>query len=162
MPEVEEEVKKIFILKMLSKSLIKKFSGGGRGRGMHRGGGGSSRNDLLDSYGNSFGSKGIPENSYILKNDFRNRESSGPEFLVGSLFNRAGMQRGWSSGGFGSFYFEKYGKNGKMWNEEKDQNWRKSTRAPYFENKIPEEDKILPASAVIGEILDILKFFMDH
>ncbi|KAG5684360.1 hypothetical protein PVAND_013595 [Polypedilum vanderplanki] len=39
----------------------------------------------------------------------------------------------------------------RYWNEKQDQIWRATTQGPYFENKIPtEDDKVLPASAVIG------------
>ncbi|KAL7042497.1 hypothetical protein ACKWTF_001161 [Chironomus riparius] len=96
---------------------------------MHHGGGGglgwAFSSFFADSsvYGNSFGTKGLPDDSYISKNDYRHKESNG--FLISSLFNG-------------------------RWNEEKDKEWRESTRAPYFENKIPDDEKLFPASAVLG------------
>jgi len=41
------------------------------------------------------------------------------------------------------------------WNKSDDKKWRATTRAPYFENLVPGENKILPASAVDGEIYKI-------
>ena len=97
---------------------------------MHRGGGGSLGSYFTKFYyGDTFGYKGLPDNSYISKNDYRYKESSG--FLISSLFNG-------------------------RWNEEKDQQWRESTRAPYFENKLPESQKNLPASAVLGMLCSFL------
>ncbi|CAG9798087.1 unnamed protein product [Chironomus riparius] len=101
---------------------------GSRGRGgMHHGGGGLgwafSSYFTNSQYGDSFGSKGLPENSYISKDDYKYKESSG--FLISSLFNG-------------------------RWNQEKDRKWRESTRAPYFENKIPGNQEKIPASAIVG------------
>ena len=95
---------------------------------MHRGGGGlgwAFSSHFADStiYGNSFGTKGLPDNSYILNNEYKNKESR--EFLISSLYKG-------------------------RWNDEKDKEWRESTRAPYFDNKIPEDHKLFPASAVLG------------
>ena len=110
---------------------------------MHRGGGGFGSSDLFDlpsPYGNSFGSKGLPKNSYISNNNYQNKLThSGSGFLMNALLSGNGMHSGY-------LWYKS-----QIWTQEKDQNWRKTTQAPYFENKIPEEDKILPASAVIGE-----------
>ncbi|KAG5666174.1 hypothetical protein PVAND_017683 [Polypedilum vanderplanki] len=39
----------------------------------------------------------------------------------------------------------------RFWNENQDRKWRATIKGPYFANKVPSEnDKILPASAVIG------------
>ncbi|KAL7042496.1 hypothetical protein ACKWTF_001160 [Chironomus riparius] len=101
---------------------------GSRGRGgMHHGGGGLgwafSSYFTNSHYGDSFGSKGLPENSYISKDDYKYKESNG--FLISSLIN-------------------------VRWNQEKDKKWRESTRAPYFENKIPGNQEKIPASAIVG------------
>jgi hypothetical protein len=37
------------------------------------------------------------------------------------------------------------------WHKSDEVKWRATTKAPYFENKIPGEDKIIPASVVVGK-----------
>lgn len=107
---------------------------------MHRGGGGStfSSSMLIDErYGNTFGYRGVPYNSYLYNAYYRDRDSL--KDITSSLFygpkvnNREKEQ----------FY--------RQWNDENDKKWRETTRAPYFENKIPGDQKILPASAVLGK-----------
>lgn len=100
-------------------------------------------------YGNTFGSQGLPGNTYISNNYYGNRGSSfGSGFLTNALFFGAGMQSGylWGSHSNQDSY------NRRRWNEEEDRRWRATTQAPYFENKVPGEDKVLPASAVVGMI----------
>lgn len=59
--------------------------------------------------------------------------------------------------GYGSSY-----NNHRNWDEDEDRRWRATTQAPYFDNKIPGEDKILPASAVLGKLKNILnKFYLN-
>jgi hypothetical protein len=38
------------------------------------------------------------------------------------------------------------------WSEEKDEQWRTTTKAPYFDNKIPQSQDTLSAAAVDGEL----------
>jgi len=99
------------------------------------------------NYGNSFGSQGLPGNTYISNNYYGSQRSGGSGFLTNALFFGAGMQSGYLWGR--PSYSDSY--NRRRWDEEEDRKWRATTQAPYFENKIPGEDKILPASAVIGE-----------
>ena len=106
-------------------------------------------------YGNTFKDNGPPENSYLFNNYYRDLDSD--DFLIGSLFYGAGQQKTdpiearkyYEYIGFEEFY--------RRWDDEKDKEWRATTRAPYFENKIPGEIKNFPASAVVGEFLKILK-----
>jgi hypothetical protein len=100
-------------------------------------------------YGSSFGSSGLPGNTYISNNYYGSQQRSGGfgggfggGFLSSALFYGAGMHSGYMWGQRNAYE--------KRWNEEKDREWRATTSAPYFENKIPGEDKILPASAVVG------------
>lgn len=121
---------------------------------MSRGGGGlgwafSSYLESSDSpYGNSFGTKGLPDNSYLSNNDFRLKNSK--EYLISSLFYGAGnkdMNLEEARKYYKSVTFENYFRS---WNEHSDKEWRKTTRAPYFENKLPDFLTVFPVSAVIG------------
>lgn len=98
-------------------------------------------------YGNSFGSQGLPGNTYISNNYYGSQRSGGSGFLTNALFYGMGMHSGYMWGRSSSH--DSY--NRRRWDEEEDRKWRATTQAPYFENKVPGEDKILPASAVIGE-----------
>lgn len=98
-------------------------------------------------YGNSFGSQGLPGNTYISNNYYGSQRSGGSGFLTSALFYGMGMHSGYMWGRSSSH--DSY--NRRRWDEEEDRKWRATTQAPYFENKVPGEDKILPASAVIGE-----------
>jgi len=109
---------------------------------MHRGGGGLgwafssySSDTPISLYGNSFGKKGLPDNSYISNENYK--YSGSKEFLIGSLF-------------FGAGKYSTY-----PWDNEKDREWRETTRAPYFDNKLPGDDKIFPVSAVVGKFLKL-------
>jgi len=105
---------------------------------MHRGGGGLgwalsrySSNTPISPYGNTFGRKGLPDNSYISNDDYKYSGSN--RFLINSLFYGDGINR--------------------RWDDQKDRKWRETTRAPYFDNKLPGDDKIFPVSAVVGKFL---------
>lgn len=106
-------------------------------------------------YGNTFKDDGPPENSYLFNNYYRDLDSDA--FLIGSLFYGTGQQKTdpveakkyYEYIGFEEFY--------RRWDDEKDKEWRATTRAPYFENKIPGENKNFPASAVVGEYFKIIK-----
>jgi hypothetical protein len=98
-----------------------------------------SSNTPITDFGSSFGKKGLPRNSYISQDDYKYSGSKG--FLISSLFYGAGMQNTDRQ----DFY--------RRWNDEKDREWRETTRAPYFDNKLPGDQKIFPASAVVGKLL---------
>ncbi|KAG5669893.1 hypothetical protein PVAND_000184 [Polypedilum vanderplanki] len=93
-------------------------------------------------YGKTFGSSGLGSNTYIANNYYKKHQhSSGSDFLTNSLFYSAGMKDG-------KYYSNDYH---RFWNENQDRKWRATTKGPYFANKVPSEnEKILPASAVIG------------
>ena len=80
-------------------------------------------------YGMIF-SKGLSRNSYIYNNYYRTHSKTAgiAQFLTNALFFRAGMRIG---RGMNNQYDE--------WNDEDDRRWRMTTKAPYFENKIPGE-----------------------
>lgn len=42
-------------------------------------------------------------------------------------------------------------RNRRQWSESEEKQWRATTQAPYFENKVPGSESYLPASAVVGE-----------
>lgn len=81
----------------------------------------------------------MPANTYISNNYYgsQQRSSGFSGFLTKALFYGTGLHHGylWGSG---------------RWNDDDDRKWRSTTKAPYFENKIPGADVILPASAVVG------------
>lgn len=121
---------------------------------MSRGGGGlgwafSSYSESSDNpFGHSFGTKGLPENSYLSNNDFRFENSK--EFLISSLFYGAGLKNMDPEKArkyYKSVTFEDYFRS---WNENSDKEWRKTTRAPYFDNKLPDFLRVFPVSAVVG------------
>ncbi|CAG9798086.1 unnamed protein product [Chironomus riparius] len=137
----------------------------GRGSGLHRGGGGYGSYGIFQNsastvssgtysdpwpsaYGTTFDDNGPPEDSYIYNNFYKDWDSN--KFLINSLFYGVGMKKtgpeetkkNYDSIGLEDFY--------RRWNDEQDKEWRTSTRAPYFENKIPGDQKLFPASAVVG------------
>lgn len=91
----------------------------------------------VSPYGDTFGNKGLPYNSYLSKSLIRYWDSL--KVLTSSLF-------------FGP-RIKEYNKEEfyKKWNDNNDNEWRKTTRAPYFENKIPGDHTVLPASAVLSK-----------
>jgi len=48
----------------------------------------------------------------------------------------------------------------RKWDSEQDREWRKTTRGPYFDNTLPGDQKIFPASAVGGKFLYCLAIKM--
>ncbi|CRK93765.1 CLUMA_CG007293, isoform A, partial [Clunio marinus] len=95
------------------------------------------------NYGSSFGSNGLPGNTYIYNNYYGSRSSGGSPFLTNALFYGAGMHHGYTWGNHNS-------NHRRSWYDEDDRRWRATTKAPYFENKVPGSDSILPAAAVVG------------
>jgi hypothetical protein len=110
---------------------------------------GSSVKSPSFKFGSSFGHSGLKPNTYIYNNNYVKSSSGGSSrFLTNSMFYLAGTHHGrmW---GVRARYDSSRREN---WDESDDQKWRATTKAPYFENKIPGEDsKVLPASAVVGE-----------
>jgi hypothetical protein len=80
-------------------------------------------------YGAIFASKGLSRNTYIYNNYYRfhSRQSGIAQFLTNALFFRSGIKIGREM----SQYDE--------WDDDDDKHWRMTTKAPYFENKIPGE-----------------------
>ncbi|CRL03836.1 CLUMA_CG016757, isoform A [Clunio marinus] len=86
------------------------------------------------NYGSTFGSSGLNSNTYIHNNYYRS-EYGGSSFLTSALFNRGRSHNSFRH---------------RSWSDKDDRRWRMTTKAPYFENKIPGSEKILPAAAVVG------------
>lgn len=104
---------------------------------------GNSPKTNAKPYGQSFGQQGLGGNTYIHNNYYGGggyggygggygRGMGGNGMLTNMLLFGVGMQMGRSFGGHHS-----YRRN--SWNEEDDRNWRHTTKAPYFENKVPGE-----------------------
>ena len=70
------------------------------------------------------------------------RSSSGSSFLTYGLLYNAGRRDG--------SYHEGYYIHNRRWDNEEDRRWRATTKAPYFENKQPGSESVLPAAAVLG------------
>jgi hypothetical protein len=106
---------------------------------------GNNYNSYQPNYGSTFGSHGLPGNTYISNNYYGNsRTSGGSGFLTNALFYGAGMHSGYMWGNRNSY------RDNRRWDEEEDRRWRATTKAPYFENKVPGSEVILPAAAVVG------------
>ncbi len=97
-------------------------------------------------YGSTFGNAGLPSNTYISNNYYGGSKSSSG-FLSNALFYSAGTHHGYTWGNRNSHRGSGYSRS---WDEESDSKWRATTKAPYFENKVPGEDLILPAASVVG------------
>lgn len=86
------------------------------------------------SYGTLFGSKPLESNTHIYNNNFKVYDSSYRKFRAEDLFKRDSNEQS----------------KLHTWTENGDRRWRLTTNAPYFENKIPQSNKFLPAAAVVG------------
>jgi hypothetical protein len=115
------------------------FAKGGRGRGR-----GHSSGGYRSSF-RSFGSPGVSPNTFVYKDDYIKPGVHGSSrFLTNDMFNLVRPSH-WS-------YMKRFDDNRSSWDVLKDHRWRITTKSPYFENKIPGEERFLPASAVVGEI----------
>lgn len=91
------------------------------------------------SYGTSFGRNGLASNTHIYGDNYKVYDSRNYKFLVEYLFNRVNTN-GWKSE-------SKLGE----WSETDDRQWRSTTKSPYFMNKVPRAENLIPATAVVGE-----------
>ena len=73
---------------------------------------------------------------YVEKYYANKVSTDGSSFLTNGLFSKVWKQQRVS----GSV----------SWSDEQDRKWRSTTKAPYFENKQPASDSVLPAAAVLG------------
>jgi hypothetical protein len=96
-------------------------------------------NNYKPNYGSSFGHTPLGSNTYIYNNYYGGSRSGGSSFLTSALFFGVGMHTGFGLGG-----------HRRSWDENDDRRWRSTTKAPYFENKVPGSDSYLPAAAVVG------------
>jgi hypothetical protein len=105
-------------------------------------GGYNSQPSHNPGYGNTFGQQGLGGNTYISNNYYGGggsgyggyggygggyRSGGGSGFLTYALLYGAGMHHGHSMG------------SRRSWDREDDRRWRETTKAPYFENKVPGE-----------------------
>ncbi|CAG9798091.1 unnamed protein product [Chironomus riparius] len=98
--------------------------------------------EVYHHYGDTFGDNKLLDNTYIAKNNyFEDQPPLGPGPLAKALFS-SGYK--WGFTGYDD------SNSGRNWDKNADKKWRATTKAPYFENKVPGEDKILPASSVSG------------
>jgi hypothetical protein len=76
------------------------------------------------------------------------QSSSGSGFLNNALFFGAGSHFGNKFGDHNSYSSNRQRR--RQWDDQEDHNWRATTKAPYFGNKVPGSEVILPAAAVVG------------
>jgi hypothetical protein len=101
---------------------------------------GAYSNNYKPNYGSSFGNTPLAGNTYIYNNYYGgSRSGSSSSFLTNALFFGVGMHSG-----FG------WGSHRRSWDSDDDRRWRSTTKAPYFENKVPGSENYLPAAAVVG------------
>jgi len=93
----------------------------------------------------AYGGRSFGSNTYIQNNYYGRSSMGGSGFLTNALFFGAGMHMG---RGFGMH--NHHHRRRDDWNENEDESWRATTKAPYFENKVPGSENVLPAAAVIG------------
>lgn len=111
-----------------------------------------SCNDVTTSYrtstistphGSFYGFQEIDPQSYIYRNHYRTTASGPSSFLTNVIFYGHDIRFGITMHDIETYI---------PWNEAKDEEWRATTKAPYFENKIPQSQEILSAAAVDGKI----------
>lgn len=102
----------------------------------------TSYNIHESSYGTQFGERGLKSDTHIYNDNYKAYNQKGRKFLVEHLFKRENHDE------------SKLG----VWTESDDKRWRFTTKAPYFDNRIPRTDKILPASIAVGELEACVSF----
>ena len=103
----------------------------------------STPNSIPTPHGDFHGFREIDPDSYIYQNNFRTRASGPSSYLTNALFYGHEIRFGNTMHDIETYI---------PWNEEKDRDWRATTKSPYFENKIPQSQDVLPASVVDGKI----------
>lgn len=94
-------------------------------------------------HGNFYDFRHLDPESYIYRNYFRTRASGPSSFLTNALFYGDEIRFGNTMHDIETYI---------PWSVEKDEEWRATTKSPYFENKIPQSQDILSAAVVDGEI----------
>lgn len=91
------------------------------------------------SYGTSFGPKTLESDTHIYNNNFKFYDSRSryKVYRAEDLFKRDNH----------------YNSKLPAWSDREDRQWRLTTRAPYFENRIPQSPKVLSATVVIGFLI---------
>ncbi|CAO1356529.1 unnamed protein product [Diamesa tonsa] len=103
-------------------------------------GGGSSKSASSQKY---YGNQGYWNNrggNTYVNNHYGGGYSGGSSFLTTYMLFSMASSHG-SYGGYNSH---------RRWDDEEDRRWRRTTQAPYFENKQPGSESVLPAAAVLG------------
>jgi hypothetical protein len=103
----------------------------------------SHKNQISTPHGSFYGYDKIDPESYVYQNYFRTRASGPSSYLTNALFYGDEIR-------FGNTMHNK--ETYIPWNDDKDEEWRATTKSPYFENKIPQSEDILSAAVVDGEI----------
>lgn len=94
-------------------------------------------------HGSFYGFQEIDPESYIYRNQYRTTASGPSSFLTNVIFYGHAIRFGNTMHDIETYI---------PWSEAKDEEWRATTKAPYFENKVPQSQDVLSAAAVDGKI----------
>lgn len=94
-------------------------------------------------HGSFYGFREIDPESYVYRNHYRTRASGPSSYLTNALFYGDEIRYGNTMHDIETYI---------PWSMDKDEEWRATTKSPYFENKIPQSEDILSAAVVDGEI----------
>lgn len=93
------------------------------------------------------------DTSSVNKNDQKSNENKTSERIVEKYYASKVSTAGSSfltNGLFSQMWKQQRVSKTVYWSDEQDREWRSTTNAPYFENKQPGSESVLPAAAVIG------------
>jgi hypothetical protein len=100
-------------------------------------------NSISTPHGTFYGFREIDPESYIYRNQYRTTATGPSSFLTNAIFYGHEIRFGNTMHDMRTYI---------PWSEEKDEQWRATTKAPYFDNKIPQSQDILPAAVVDGKL----------
>lgn len=93
-------------------------------------------------HGKIYGFEQLDPDSYIYRNDYRTHATGPSSYLTNAIFYGHAIRYGNTMHRIDSYFH---------WDDERDESWRRTTKAPYFENKIPQSEDILSAALVDGK-----------
>lgn len=103
----------------------------------------SQQTSISTPHGTFYGFREIDPESYVYRNDYRTRASGPSSYLTNALFYGDEIRFGNTMHDIETYI---------PWSVDKDEEWRATTKSPYFENKIPQSQDALSAAVVDGKI----------
>lgn len=100
-------------------------------------------NSISTPHGTFYGFREIDSESYIYRNQYKTTASGPSSFLTNAIFYGHEIRFGNTMHDMRTYI---------PWSDEKDEQWRATTKAPYFDNKVPQSQDTLSAAAVDGEL----------